>query len=515
MDIIVSNAVHDFLSSAPFYLRFPSLINDRIWDTALACTERELDAKRSYGLLALYSYLELALIRATKRLQDPPNLEPLREVILSDDVLARLLFRAGVCDFCTGQESEQVSRAFSVFAEMVITDRGTPEFVSWFAHTFDPIISVVFEACNGRQPDSVCTTPTKRIFPFHDGTASKRWRTAANTSKVSPPVSTLAVLRQLRQRQMLSAPDELQNEICIVLDPFSTEQDLEGVLAKQMAGIFMEEEIYGLPPVTPVPSPVCLASVSPPSAKDARLETSIAPTQDLDGMGLKWSQESPTALPLNAVSTAKSKLISPAPATTAVLPFVSVFPLDCEQTSSSPLLQTPYASPISAMSAAPSHSAATTTVTPSVSATSFDSQQPTSSTSPELQTHYVSPIASNSGVINVTDDFVVTKDLEDAAVLFINETIEMAKRSELLPTSITPAPRDRRVPTEPRAGSKRPSNKKAKQAMARRRKPDADSASTKRKPNIPLSGGVRYNIPSVRSCQVAKSFPAEGRTTSH
>jgi hypothetical protein len=72
MDIIVSNAVHDFLSSAPFYLRFPSLINDRIWDTALACTERELDAKRSYGLLALYSYLELALIRATKRLQDPP-----------------------------------------------------------------------------------------------------------------------------------------------------------------------------------------------------------------------------------------------------------------------------------------------------------------------------------------------------------------------------------------------------------------------------------------------------------
>jgi hypothetical protein len=131
-------------------------------------------------------------------------------------------------------------------------------------------------------------------------------------------------------------------------------------------------------------------------------------------------------------------------------------------------LQTPYASPISAMSAAPSHSAATTTVTPSVSAPSFDSQQPTSSTSPELQTHYVSPIASNSGVINVTDDFVVTKDLEDAAVLFINETIEMAKRSELLPTSITPAPRDRRVPTEPRAGSKRPSNKKAKQAMARR-----------------------------------------------
>lgn len=71
MDTLVSDAVHNFLSSAPLHLRFPSL-TDRTWDTTFACTERELDTKRSLGSLALYSYLELALTRIAEQLDNPP-----------------------------------------------------------------------------------------------------------------------------------------------------------------------------------------------------------------------------------------------------------------------------------------------------------------------------------------------------------------------------------------------------------------------------------------------------------
>jgi hypothetical protein len=46
------------------------------------------------------------------------------EVILSDDVLARLLLNGGACDPNASQENEQASRALLVFVQMVIIDRG-------------------------------------------------------------------------------------------------------------------------------------------------------------------------------------------------------------------------------------------------------------------------------------------------------------------------------------------------------------------------------------------------------
>jgi hypothetical protein len=73
--------------------------------------------------------------------------ETLCEVILSNDILARLLYKADVCDSWGSRETEQASRAFLVFTEMVLVDRGIEEFASWFALTFDPIISVAVEAC--------------------------------------------------------------------------------------------------------------------------------------------------------------------------------------------------------------------------------------------------------------------------------------------------------------------------------------------------------------------------------
>lgn len=65
MDILISAAILKSLN-APFFF---SSISDLSWETTLACTERDLDAKRSCGLLALYSYLQQSLIRVA---QNPP-----------------------------------------------------------------------------------------------------------------------------------------------------------------------------------------------------------------------------------------------------------------------------------------------------------------------------------------------------------------------------------------------------------------------------------------------------------
>jgi hypothetical protein len=92
--------------AAPFIRVFPS-VTDSAWETTLACTERALDAKRSCGLVALYSYLDQSLIYSAQDSTVPRKiscqkqthrhsevLEMLCEVILSDDVLARLLLSA-------------------------------------------------------------------------------------------------------------------------------------------------------------------------------------------------------------------------------------------------------------------------------------------------------------------------------------------------------------------------------------------------------------------------------------
>ncbi|KAJ6609199.1 hypothetical protein B0H10DRAFT_483987 [Mycena sp. CBHHK59/15] len=141
----VSNAVHDFISSASLVLRFPPVSNST-WETTLAHTQQELSAMRSHGLLALYSCLAQALIGAIERRDFLHDLKPLCECILSDEVLTRILVRAGVNDSYI--YAEQGGTAFLVFVAMVIMDRGAHEIVSWFSQTFDPLVSVACAACD-------------------------------------------------------------------------------------------------------------------------------------------------------------------------------------------------------------------------------------------------------------------------------------------------------------------------------------------------------------------------------
>ncbi|KAJ7261839.1 hypothetical protein B0H12DRAFT_1105904 [Mycena haematopus] len=417
MHTLISNAVHKFIS-APFYLRFPA-ISDLSWETTLACTERDLDAKRSHGLLALHLCLEQSLIRAAKITQDVPDLEPLREVMLSDDVLERLLLKSGVCDSCGGPQSEQVSRAFLVFVDMAIMDGGIEQFASWFAGTFDPIISVAFEACIG-QPRSAGTSPTKRRSLVSDGAASKRRRTSLETSAPSPLISTLSVLQRLRQRQMLSAPGNFTDEIRVVLDILPA-QHLEGDLAEQMAQISVQQEFLSpaASPVTPTPSPV-----SPSAARKAFL------TQDHDEVGWKSYQESLTfsTSPFYCPTVTHPIPVYVTPDESRESPIFASIELDAHHASPSPLV-----------SRASSQRDIRTSIPVYVSFD--DSQQSTISNPPELQTRPASPVLSDSGVFDTqslisTTVFEGSRDLdrEVAAIVFIIETIDMVKRGELLPT---------------------------------------------------------------------------------
>ncbi|KAF7336733.1 hypothetical protein MVEN_02108400 [Mycena venus] len=304
MDIKASTAVNNFLS-APLYQRFPP-VTDSSWDTALSCSEHDLDHKRSCGFLALHSYLEQSLVRAAGRQQNPPNLELLRELLLSDDILTRLLARAGIC---AGQNSEQARKAFLVFVEMVIADHGIEEFAS-----------------------CATTSPVRRLIPFHNDAASKRLRTSIDLriSMPSAQISTHAILRQLRLKQVLSTWDEPPHEIQVAL----------GIQTDQ-----------GLHPATP--SPV----------------------------------------------TVRSVLVLPTPSAARI-------------------------------SRAPSCDAIT--IIPDLLFSAFsDSQRSTISKSPDFQTSVAVPMDVHDG------DPGVTTDLEQAAIIFIKETIDMVIRGELLPATIT------------------------------------------------------------------------------
>ncbi|KAF7374784.1 hypothetical protein MSAN_00363900 [Mycena sanguinolenta] len=458
MDTLVSNAVHKFIS-ALFHPRFPS-ISDSSWETTLTCTEPDLDAKRSRGLLALYSYLEQSLVRATRMTQGPPDLGPLREVILSDEVLERLLLKAGVCDSCGGPASEQVGRAFFVFADMVIMDRGVEEFASWFSDIFDPIISVAFEACVGCQLESAGSSLTKRLSLVYQGTPSKRRRTSLESSAPSPLIFTLSILQRLRQRQMLSTCGHFPGAIALLLAS-AKDQDLESDLAEQTA----QRRIFS----SPATSPATLFSSPPLASSTPRApRTSTIPFNPTQDYASQLYHNSP---PRIIYSTAWSRPVSAAlPYNTAAPPpLLSSVPSDPNTTSMSEF-QTRHTSAVSVPSATASHpipvyvspddypqSPVMSTISSSCGVQTHsnsirdDSQHSIISISPELHTPPVPSIPSDVGVVDVfTAQFPINStsslcsakvaqetqnlDRDFAAVVFIIETIDMVKRGELLPT---------------------------------------------------------------------------------
>ncbi|KAJ6508002.1 hypothetical protein C8R47DRAFT_65293 [Mycena vitilis] len=280
-------------------------------------------------------------------------------------------------------------------------------------------------------------------MPFHDSSAgtAKRRRTAAPAAKASPLISTHDTLRQLRLRQMLSTPGEFSPEICLLLDDFA-QTALEGFLTVQPE-FYTQPDIQGSPPAARHSTPVNVfhAPESPNAATDARSipETTIAacPTPDDRNMTTAF-----------AVSSSNSDLISAAPS--------------CNNTIAT---SKPRVSPRPFL-ISPSHRLRTTP------------PPPASPTSPSI--------------MNLTHGPTTPKDLEEAAVLFIGETIEMVERGELPLTVIpapTPAAQGSSAGGRIQAECKRPSTKKVK---------------VKGRKYLPLTGGVRANIPRPRKILVAR-----------
>ncbi|KAJ7650130.1 hypothetical protein FB45DRAFT_10469 [Roridomyces roridus] len=206
-------------------LSFPSFkLSDNAWDSTLSrrYPRSELDEKRSRGLLVLHALLEQSLRRSTASLTD---LEYLREVLLSDDVFAFLLSKAGVYDLATGKTTE-AARAFLAFVDMAVdSSGGIREFEQWFKSVFDPLVFAI------SQTPRACQEPrgNKRSALQCDFLPSKRRCT--EKPSLPTPGATRAILERLRQRQNLCAPDI--SEIHIALHqsrhdatPLSAEQDI-------------------------------------------------------------------------------------------------------------------------------------------------------------------------------------------------------------------------------------------------------------------------------------------------
>ncbi|KAJ7455331.1 hypothetical protein B0H11DRAFT_2067689 [Mycena galericulata] len=462
MDTLVSNAVHDVLSSPSFFLRFPTL-SDRTWDTTFACTRHELDAKRSNGLLALYSFLERALIRVTERRDCPLDLESLREILLSDNILALFLVNAGVHESYAGQDSE-VGRAFLVFVEMVIMDRGVQEFGTWFAHMFHPIVSKAFEACGSCQHDLAVRSPSKRALQRENGGASKRRRTGMDASGSRTHPSALTVLHRLRQRQTLSTSNKSTSEIHVSLGAATSNIPTEPNVWRISVKEGVQESTLISRDSSPLSSPLSSSPVTFSAGDDPNpgQQTCIPETQSMQEMA-KWCQENPTALFLEAIYTARSETTSP-------------------------------------MSPAPLPNAA-------------PPAPPISTTSPE--SFHPPLVASIFSVGDPLDDPTVMKSLEEAADRFIRETIAMVGRGEILPTPVLNAK------LEPHSGKKKmanfavsglskrptdgykglPSEKKhlnKKPTIAKENLGMSNKKTKRRKANLPLTGGALV-LPSVRS----------------
>ncbi|KAJ7475965.1 hypothetical protein FB451DRAFT_1245333 [Mycena latifolia] len=397
MDSLVSCAIRELqLSNASFDLQLPFLSDDA-WDSAFSCTQRELDTRRSGALLALYSFLEPHLLRAASRQNSPLDLDLLREVIFSDDVLACFLVNAGVIDSYAGRGNKQASNAFLVFVEMVVMDRGVPEFMSWFYRAFGPILSVAFEVCSTCQPAAAGKTPSKRTLLSDDAGDSKRRRVGMDTSEPKRPDSTLAVLRRLRQRQMLLASTQFTSDILIQLGPqrsVLTGPNMERILAKEMALNQVDQES---PPLVQSVTRAHARTRRAPSGANQhskpRLCSSETQSHNIAPMS---GEEKPTPFAIHAVKSEPTSHISTVPPCDAA---VSIEPLVLPETSQD---------------------------------RDISSIRAQSSTIPPTETSH----APACYFVQFLFDPAILQGLEQEAVLFINETIEMVKRGELLPTPI-------------------------------------------------------------------------------
>ncbi|KAJ7126866.1 hypothetical protein C8R44DRAFT_873988 [Mycena epipterygia] len=458
--------------------------------------------------------------------------------------------------------------------------------MAWLAHSFGSVLFVALEAGSARQP--VDTMPAKRTLPSEDGGSSKRLRTGMDTFEAIPPLSTLDILHRLRRRQLLSVSEEFRPEIRVGLGAgrsILTERNMEPTLTKNSAEIVMKQEIPGsrvTQSMARVPSTAWFPPVFLDADKDttSRPQTQIGETSD-NKMTLKSNKDDSAAVFLQPISTAKLKTTSPisaAPSCEATTSrgslVVPTIPRDCQASlvpTQSPTISTipqlqPSHTPVpfnsSAIIAAngpdetavlfveettemakhgappistPSCVATTNSGSLVVPATSrncqaslIPAQSPTMSTMPQLQSSHTSVTLNSSAIVSANDPDV----LGEAAVLFIEETIEMVKRGKLLSIHtlhMIPA-HDERTPNASAVGRRPPNQPKY---IENRKHPNKRTEATnkensvaahikgskgrkaKTKAKLPLLGGARIpnrpsNLPQKAGARTRAKLPLTG-----
>ncbi|KAF7312433.1 hypothetical protein MIND_00256800 [Mycena indigotica] len=159
----ISASFEDAARSAP-PIDFPRL-SDASWDDALASTESELAVKRSDGFFLVTALKACILAHLAQSMRLTKAKEDLHEDVLLEPLISLLLQDAGVWERKKDEPERQACRAFFIFADLVVAERGFEEFSVWFNAMFTPII----RACIGDLLRRI-TVQSPHPSPDHDST---------------------------------------------------------------------------------------------------------------------------------------------------------------------------------------------------------------------------------------------------------------------------------------------------------------------------------------------------------
>ncbi|KAF7316749.1 hypothetical protein HMN09_00408000 [Mycena chlorophos] len=193
--------------AVPTAFDFPEL-SDKCWNEALASSEAAYAARRNDGFFvvaALQARL-IAKFAGQKRLSEA-DAEDVQEDALIEPVVALLMRKAGVYRPHSADHTleRNVQRAFFVFVDMVVAERGFPKAQLWFDALFSPIVAaMVDDVIEERLRAAAVQSGSKRCAASPVSGECKRRRIEADSTSAKrpvPPLSTFDILLRLRQRQ--------------------------------------------------------------------------------------------------------------------------------------------------------------------------------------------------------------------------------------------------------------------------------------------------------------------------
>nr|GAT50764.1 predicted protein [Mycena chlorophos] len=193
--------------AVPTSFDFPEL-SDKCWNEALASSEAAYAARRNDGFFvvaALQARL-IAKFAGQKRLSEA-DAEDVQEDALIQRVVALLMHKAGVWRPYSADHTleRNVQRAFFVFVDMVVVERGFPKAQLWFDALFSPIIAAMVDhVIEERLRVAAVQSGSKRCAASPVSGECKRRRIEADSRSAKqpvPPLSTFDILLRLRQRQ--------------------------------------------------------------------------------------------------------------------------------------------------------------------------------------------------------------------------------------------------------------------------------------------------------------------------